>query len=86
MNIKDYHKNINNKGSKKKRPIAYIIKDQNNNNILIDLKGNKILQKDKEGDYVNSYMFDRSKYFQRYRWEEAFDWVEWLNSGRVILK
>lgn len=44
------------------------------------------LPKDKEGDYVNSYMFDRSKYFQQYRWEEAFDWVEWLNSGRVILK
>ena len=52
MSIKDYYKNIdNNKGNKKRRPIAYIIKDQNNSNILIDLNGNKIFQKNKEGDY-----------------------------------
>ena len=58
MNIKDYYKNIgNNKGNNKKRPIAYIIKDQNNNNILIDLKGNKILQKNKEGDYEFPFHF-----------------------------
>ena len=36
---------------KLKKPIAYIIKDENNNNILIDLKGNKITTKNKDGDY-----------------------------------
>ena len=44
------------------------------------------LPKDPNGDYVNSYMFDKSKYFQRYRWEEAFDWVHWLNTGEVKLR
>ena len=41
------------------------------------------LPKDPNGDYVNSYMFDKSKYFQRYRWESSFDWVHWLNTGEV---
>lgn len=43
------------------------------------------LPKDPNGDYVNSYMFDKSKYFQRYRWESSFDWVHWLNTGEVKL-
>ena len=37
--------------TKLKKPIAYITKDENNNNILIDLKGNKITTKNKDGDY-----------------------------------
>ena len=58
MNINDYYKNINNKnGNKKRRPIAYIIKDQNNNNILVDLNGNKIIQKNKDGDYEFPFHF-----------------------------
>ncbi len=41
------------------------------------------LPKDPKGDYVNQYMFDKSKYFQRLRWETAWDWVHWLNTGEV---
>ena len=37
--------------NKLKRPIAYITKDSKGNNILIDLKGNIITKKNKEGDY-----------------------------------
>ena len=67
INIKEYYKSINdsvilnsntsifsgitNSTSKLKKPIAYITKDENNNNILIDLKGNKITSKNKDGDY-----------------------------------
>ena len=67
INIKEYYKSINdsvnlNSNSsiftgitsitqKLKKPIAYITKDENNNNILIDLQGNKITSKNKEGDY-----------------------------------
>ena len=67
INIKEYYKSINdsiyqntnssifsgitNYSQKLKKPIAYIIKDENNNNILIDLKGNKITSKNKDGDY-----------------------------------
>lgn len=43
------------------------------------------LPKDPNGDYVNMYMFDKSKHLQRFRWEEAFDWVHWLNTGEVKL-
>ena len=66
INIKEYYKSINdsvnlnssssifsgisNFTQKLKKPIAYIIKDENNDNILIDLKGNKI-NKNKDGDY-----------------------------------
>ena len=68
MNIKDYFKSINDSvysnsntsifsgltsmGNKIKRPIAYIMKDKDGNNNLIDLKGNIITNKNKEGDYV----------------------------------
>ena len=41
------------------------------------------LPKDPKGDYVNSYMFDKSKYTKRWRWEKAWDWVGWLNDGVV---
>ena len=67
INIKEYYKSINdsvnfnsntsifsgftNMTQKLKKPIAYITKDENNNNILIDLKGNKITTKNKDGDY-----------------------------------
>ena len=67
INIKEYYKSINdsvnlnsnssmqsgisNFTQKLKKPIAYITKDENNNNILVDLKGNKITTKNKEGDY-----------------------------------
>ena len=67
INIKEYYKSINdsvnlnsntsifsgltNIAQKLKKPIAYITKDENNNNILIDLKGNKITTKNKDGDY-----------------------------------
>ena len=67
INIKDYYKSINdsvninsnssmqsgisNFTQKLKKPIAYITKDENNNNILVDLKGNKITTKNKDGDY-----------------------------------
>lgn len=44
------------------------------------------LSKDPNGEFVNSYMFDKSKYFQRYHWEDAFDWVGWLNTGEIKVK
>jgi len=44
------------------------------------------LPKDPNGDYVNSYMFDKSKYLNRWRWESAWDWVHWLNTGEVVLR
>lgn len=64
MDIKYYYKNINTNisnlsksrifgtSNREPKPIAFIIKDKNsNNNILIDLKGNPILNKNKDGDY-----------------------------------
>ena len=67
INIKEYYKSINdsivqntnssifsgitNYSQKLKKPIAYILKDENNNNILVDLKGNRITSKNKDGDY-----------------------------------
>ena len=68
MNIRDYYKSINDSVysntntsifsgltsniNKLKRPIAYITKDEKGNNILMDLKGNIITNKNKEGDFV----------------------------------
>ena len=68
MNIRDYYKSINDSvysntntsifsgltstNNKLKRPIAYITKDEKGNNILMDLKGNIITNKNKEGDFV----------------------------------
>ena len=67
MNIRDYYKSINDSvysntntsifsgltsnNNKLKRPIAYITKDEKGNNILMDLKGNIITNKNKEGDF-----------------------------------
>ena len=56
MNINEYYKNIN-KNNIKKKPVAYIIKDKNNENILVDLKGNKIIDKNKDGDYEFPFHF-----------------------------
>ena len=56
MNVNEYYKNIGNK-SKRPRPIAYIIKDNNNDNILVDLNGNKIMNKNKEGDYEFPFQY-----------------------------
>ena len=50
VDVNQYYKNINIKTTSKKRLVAYIIKDENNENILIDLNGNKII-KNKDGDY-----------------------------------
>lgn len=44
------------------------------------------LPKDPNGDYVNQYMFDKTQYFKRWRWESAWDWVHWLNTGEVKVK
>ena len=68
MNIRDYYKSINDSvysntntsifsgltsaNNKLKRPIAYITKDEKGNNILMDLKGNIITNKNKEGDFI----------------------------------
>ena len=41
------------------------------------------LPKDPHGEYVNEYMFDKSKHTQLWRWESAWDWVHWLNTGEV---
>ena len=68
MNIRDYYKSINDSvysntntsifsgltstNNKLKRPIAYITKDEKGNNILMDLNGNIITNKNKEGDFI----------------------------------
>ena len=58
MNINEYYKSINNKNiSKKQKPIAYIIRDKNNDNILVDLNGNRIMEKNKDGDYEFPFHF-----------------------------
>ena len=49
INIYEYYKNMNVK-KKKPRLIAYIASEKNKNE-LIDLNGNKIMKKNKEGDY-----------------------------------
>ena len=41
------------------------------------------LPKDKKGDYVNQYMYDKIKFLDMWRWEFKFDYVHWLNSGQV---
>lgn len=43
------------------------------------------LPKAPDGDFVNTYMFDKNKNLNRWRWESAFDWVHWLNTGEVKL-
>ena len=48
INIYEYYNNCNN--DKKPRLIAYITKEKNRNE-LMDLNGNKIVKKNKEGDY-----------------------------------
>lgn len=44
------------------------------------------LPKDPNGDYVNMYMLDKTRILQRWRWESAWDWVHWLNTGKVKLR
>lgn len=44
------------------------------------------LPKDPNGDYVNVYMLDKSKYLKNWRWESAWDWVHWLNTGEIKVK
>ena len=57
IDINEYYKNISNKKyNKKPRLVAYIIKDEDNNNILINLNGNKIT-KNKKGDYEFPFQF-----------------------------
>jgi len=43
------------------------------------------LPKDEGHDYVNIYMFDKNK-LGRWRWETAWDWVHWLNTGEIKRK
>ena len=79
MNIRDYYKSINDSvcsntntsifsgltmtNNKLKRPIAYITKDENGNNILTDLKGNVITNKNKEGDFVSVKIIEAHKWY-----------------------
>ena len=44
--------------NKIKRPIAYITQDEKGNNVLLDLKGNLITKKNKEGDYYFPLQFN----------------------------
>lgn len=41
------------------------------------------LPKDADGDYVNIYMLDKTTILKRWRWETLFDYVNWLNTGKV---
>ena len=44
--------------NKIKKPIAYITQDEKGNNVLLDLKGNLITKKNKEGDYYFPLQFN----------------------------
>lgn len=44
------------------------------------------LPKDKELDCVNIYMLDKTKFLGRWRWESAWDWVHWINTGEIKRK
>ena len=59
MKLDEYFKNLNNKkkGNINQWPIAYIITDKNNNNKLVDLKGNEIIKKNKDGNYEFPFQF-----------------------------
>ena len=39
------------------------------------------LPKDKEGDFVNIYMLDKTPILHKWVWEKHFDYVKWLNDG-----
>lgn len=41
------------------------------------------VREDEEGGFVNIYMLDKTCFLQRWRWETAFDWVHFLNTGEV---
>ena len=43
------------------------------------------LPKAPDGDWVNEYMLDKNEKLNCWRWEDAFDWVHWLNTGEVKL-
>ena len=43
------------------------------------------LPKDTNGEYVNEYMYDKFPN-GRWKWETAWDWVQWLNDGVVRCK
>lgn len=44
------------------------------------------LPKDEDGDYVKTYMLDHTSILDRWRWEKKFDYVYWLNTGKVKKK
>lgn len=41
------------------------------------------LPKDSNGDYVRAYMYDKTSVLKKWRWEEYFDYVYWLNTGQI---
>ena len=41
------------------------------------------LPKDPNGNYVRAYMYDKTSVLRKWRWEKYFDYVYWLNTGKV---
>lgn len=60
--------------------VVFTIRDYDDMDYLVHLP------KDPNGEYVNDYMLDKNVKLNRWRWEDAFDWVHWLNTGEVKLK
>ena len=91
IDINQYYNDINKKFANKKRLVAYIIKDENNENVLIDLNGNKII-KNKDGDYEFPFQlkllikgFDVNHPELRLTGERIYDFEEGLPSPNLNL-
>ena len=57
IKISEYFKGLNNNSNRKTRLIAYI-KKEGNSNELFDLNGNKIITKNKEGNYEYPFLLN----------------------------
>ena len=63
------------KGIPCKGKIIFSVKDYNDVPYIVRLP------KDPQKECVNMYMFDKSRILKRYRWEQKWDYVKWLNKG-----
>lgn len=59
-----------------KNKVVFSTKQYSDINYIINLP------KDKEGDFVNIYMIDKTPFLGRWVWEKHFDYVKWLNDGQ----
>ena len=69
-------KNINCKGK-----VVFAVRDIRDVDYIVHLPKDPNCPIDKP--YVNAYMFDKTSFLLRWRWELIFDYVNWLNNGKV---